>query len=172
MNGAGCRTYRFCRVSWSMAHNFSPARMTSTATFAVGRKNTPRRPMWSRSRFLLGDRRGRECGSDYLFRPGCNIDTVKTAVASLQSRLQFGAIFVSDRYGEVAGTLPMSLIKTGGTAATAGRRYHRPASASMKTWLWQGNPASAMPARSTAEVITAASRDRHAHFIVGTRARL
>jgi hypothetical protein len=33
-------------------------------------------------------------------------------VASLQSRLQFGAIFVSDRYGEVAGTLPMSLIKT------------------------------------------------------------
>jgi hypothetical protein len=33
-------------------------------------------------------------------------------VASLQSRLQFGAIFVSDKYGEVAGTLPMSLIKT------------------------------------------------------------
>jgi hypothetical protein len=33
-------------------------------------------------------------------------------VASLQSRLQFGAIFVSDRYGEIAGTLPMSLIKT------------------------------------------------------------
>src|SRR5213076_1441705 len=36
----------------------------------------------------------------------------KAAVASLQSRLQFGAIFVSDRYGKVAGTLPMSLIKT------------------------------------------------------------
>ena len=51
-------------------------------------------------------------GSDYLFVPDGNIDTVKAAVASLQSRLQFGAIFVSDRYGEVAGTLPMSLIKT------------------------------------------------------------
>src|SRR5262249_5643552 len=51
-------------------------------------------------------------GSDYLFVPDRNLETVKAAVASLQSRLQFGAIFVSDRYGEVAGTLPMSLIKT------------------------------------------------------------
>ncbi len=51
-------------------------------------------------------------GSDYLFVPDGNIDTVKAAVASLQSRLQFGAIFVSDRYGEVAGTLPMSVIQT------------------------------------------------------------
>ena len=51
-------------------------------------------------------------GSDYLFVPDGNIETVKAAVVSLQSRLQFGAIFVSDRYGEIAGTLPMSLIKT------------------------------------------------------------
>ena len=51
-------------------------------------------------------------GSDYLFVPDGNADTVKAAVASLQGRLQFGAIFVSDRYGEIAGTLPMDLIKT------------------------------------------------------------
>jgi len=51
-------------------------------------------------------------GSDYLFVPDGNIDAVKAAVASLQSRLQFGAIFVSDKHGEIAGTLPMSLIKT------------------------------------------------------------
>src|SRR5258708_17580369 len=51
-------------------------------------------------------------GSDYLFVPDGNIDTVKAAVASLQGRLQFGAIFVGDKYGEIAGTLPMSLIKT------------------------------------------------------------
>jgi arylsulfatase A-like enzyme len=51
-------------------------------------------------------------GSDYLFVPDGNIEVVKAAVISLQSRLQFGAIFVSDKYGEVAGTLPMSLIKT------------------------------------------------------------
>jgi arylsulfatase A-like enzyme len=51
-------------------------------------------------------------GSDYLFVPDGNIETVKAAVVSMQSRLQFGAIFVSDRYGEIAGTLPMGLIKT------------------------------------------------------------
>jgi arylsulfatase A-like enzyme len=55
-------------------------------------------------------------GSDYLFVPDGNIDTVKAAVTSLQSRLQFGAIFVSDRYGEISGTLPMSLIKTESSA--------------------------------------------------------
>jgi arylsulfatase A-like enzyme len=51
-------------------------------------------------------------GSDYLFVPDHNTETVGAAVACLQSRLQFGAIFVSDRYGDIAGTLPMSLIKT------------------------------------------------------------
>jgi len=56
-------------------------------------------------------------GSDYLFVPDGNIDTVKAAVASLQARLQFGAIFVSDRHGEIAGTLPMSLIKTESSAS-------------------------------------------------------
>jgi arylsulfatase A-like enzyme len=50
-------------------------------------------------------------GSDYLFVPDRSADTVKAAVASLQSRLQFGAIFVSDKYGEIAGALPMSLIE-------------------------------------------------------------
>jgi arylsulfatase A-like enzyme len=58
-------------------------------------------------------------GSDYLFVPDGNADTVKAAVASLQSRLQFGAIFVSDRYGEIAGTLPMSLVKTEGEKGRA-----------------------------------------------------
>ncbi|MEA3021921.1 MAG: hypothetical protein QOK01_773 [Alphaproteobacteria bacterium] len=58
-------------------------------------------------------------GSDYLFVPDHDPASVKAAVASLQSRMQFGAIFVSDRYGAIAGTLPMSLIKT--EAAVAGR---------------------------------------------------
>jgi hypothetical protein len=59
-------------------------------------------------------------GSDYLFVPDGNADTVKAAVASLQSRLQFGAIFVSDKYGDIAGTLPMSLIKTQNPVAGRG----------------------------------------------------
>ena len=58
-------------------------------------------------------------GSDYLFVPDGDQGTVKAAVVSLQSRLQFGAIFVSDKYGDVAGTLPMSLIKT--EASVGGR---------------------------------------------------
>lgn len=51
-------------------------------------------------------------GSDYLFVRDHDPATVKAAVVSLQSRPQFGAIFVSDRYGPVTGTLPMSLIQT------------------------------------------------------------
>jgi arylsulfatase A-like enzyme len=51
-------------------------------------------------------------GSDYLFVPDQNPDIVKAAVVSLQSRLQFGAIFVSDKYGDIPGTFPMGLIKT------------------------------------------------------------
>jgi arylsulfatase A-like enzyme len=51
-------------------------------------------------------------GSDYLFVPDGDSKTVKAAVVSLQSRMQFGAVFVSDKYGNVPGTLPMSLIKT------------------------------------------------------------
>jgi arylsulfatase A-like enzyme len=59
-------------------------------------------------------------GSDYLFVPDGDPNTVKAAVVSLQSRLQFGAIFVSDKYGDVAGTLPMSLINTENTVAGRG----------------------------------------------------
>ena len=59
-------------------------------------------------------------GSDYLFVPDGDLSTVKAAVVSLQGRLQFGAIFVSDKYGDVAGTLPMSLIKTENPVAGRG----------------------------------------------------
>src|ERR1043166_8032014 len=60
-------------------------------------------------------------GSDYLFVPDGDANTVKAAVVSLQSRLQFGAIFVSDKYGNVAGTLPMSLINADSPARGRGR---------------------------------------------------
>jgi len=51
-------------------------------------------------------------GSDYLFVRDRDPKTVEAAIASLQSHAQFGAIFVSDRYGAIPGTLPMSLIRT------------------------------------------------------------
>jgi arylsulfatase A-like enzyme len=59
-------------------------------------------------------------GSDYLFVPDGDPNTVKAAVVSLQSHLQFGAIFVSDKYGDVTGTLPMSLINTESTITGRG----------------------------------------------------
>jgi hypothetical protein len=64
------------------------------ATFAVGRKSTPRQPMWFRSPMPAGAIVvAANAGSDYLFVPDGGIDSVKAAVTSLQSRLQFGAIF-------------------------------------------------------------------------------
>jgi len=59
-------------------------------------------------------------GSDYLFVPDGDANTVKAAVVSLQSRLQFGAVFVSDKYGDVAGTLRMGLINTESPASGRG----------------------------------------------------
>jgi arylsulfatase A-like enzyme len=59
-------------------------------------------------------------GSDYLFVPDGDANTVKAAVVSLQSRLQFGAVFVSDKYGDIAGTLRMGLINTESPASGRG----------------------------------------------------
>jgi hypothetical protein len=59
-------------------------------------------------------------GSDYLFVPDGDANTVKAAVVSLQSRLQFGAVFVSDKYGDIAGTLRMGLINTEGPGSGRG----------------------------------------------------
>ena len=59
-------------------------------------------------------------GSDYLFVPDGDANTVRAAVVSLQSRLQFGAVFVSDRYGDIPGTLRMGLINTESPASGRG----------------------------------------------------
>jgi arylsulfatase A-like enzyme len=59
-------------------------------------------------------------GSDYLFVPDGDTNTVKAAVVSLQSRLQFGAVFVSGRYGDIPGTLSMKLINTESPASGRG----------------------------------------------------
>src|SRR6478672_2543670 len=80
--------------------------------FVAGRTSTPRRAMQCQPIPARAVVVAANAGSDYLFVPDANIETVKAAVVSLQSRLQFGAIFVSAKHGEIAGTLPMSLIKT------------------------------------------------------------
>src|SRR6266496_2373575 len=59
-------------------------------------------------------------GSDYLFVPDGDANRIKAAVVSLQSRLQFGAVFVSDKYGDIAGTLRMGLINAESPASGRG----------------------------------------------------
>ena len=49
-------------------------------------------------------------GSDYLYLPGKSADSVKKIVSFLQSREEFGAIFVDDHYGDIPGTLAMSRV--------------------------------------------------------------
>lgn len=50
-------------------------------------------------------------GSDYLYLPNKNVETVKKIAAFLQSREEFGAIFVDDTYGVIPGTFRMSAVK-------------------------------------------------------------
>ena len=109
----GAATYRSCPASWPTAHTFTPAKMTSTDN-VCGRAQKYTSPSYVVPKPIPAGAVvvAANAGSDYLFVPDGNIETVKAAVVSLQSRLQFGAIFVSDKYGEIAGTLPMSLIKT------------------------------------------------------------
>jgi hypothetical protein len=49
-------------------------------------------------------------GSDYLYVPAKNGKTVENIVRFLQSREEFGAIFVDDNYGNISGTFKMSAV--------------------------------------------------------------
>jgi len=49
-------------------------------------------------------------GSDYLYVPDHDATTVTNVVRFLQSRQEYGAVFVDSRYGAIPGTLPMSMI--------------------------------------------------------------
>ncbi|WP_438397012.1 alkaline phosphatase family protein [Caballeronia sp. DA-9] len=49
-------------------------------------------------------------GSDYFYVPSHDPVTIKNLVKVLQQREEFGAIFVDSRYGNLPGTLPMSMV--------------------------------------------------------------
>ncbi|MGZ5157655.1 MAG: alkaline phosphatase family protein [Caldimonas sp.] len=49
-------------------------------------------------------------GSDYFYVPDHDATTVTDLVRFLQSREEFGAIFVDSRYGALPGTLPMAVV--------------------------------------------------------------
>lgn len=50
-------------------------------------------------------------GSEYLYLPDHDAALVSRLVTFLQTRLEYGAIFVGSRYGGIEGTLPLDLIK-------------------------------------------------------------
>ncbi|MBV8848481.1 MAG: alkaline phosphatase family protein [Methylobacteriaceae bacterium] len=55
-------------------------------------------------------------GSDYLYVPDRDSETLHKAVAFLQTLGAMGSIFVDSRYGDVPGTMPMNLVKIENTA--------------------------------------------------------
>ncbi|HJO92558.1 MAG TPA: alkaline phosphatase family protein [Victivallales bacterium] len=68
-------------------------------------------------------------GSTYFYIPSHNKKLAKKLVRFLQSREQFGAIFVDKYYGQLSGTLPLSLVKLHNTihrnpAIIAGSSYN------------------------------------------------
>ena len=50
-------------------------------------------------------------GSDYLYQPDHDPERIRMAVRFLQSREEYGAIFVDMRYGDIPGTLPLSRVR-------------------------------------------------------------
>jgi arylsulfatase A-like enzyme len=54
-------------------------------------------------------------GSDYLYVPDHDADTVAAVVRFLQSREEVGAIFVGRRYGDLPGTMPLDAVELEGT---------------------------------------------------------
>lgn len=77
----------------------------------AGRYTTPAyellHPFLPREAFVVAS----NGGSDYLYQPQHDPERVRAAVRFLQGREQFGAIFVADRYGEIPGTLPLSMVR-------------------------------------------------------------
>ena len=55
-------------------------------------------------------------GSDYLYVPAKGRKVVENIVRFLQSREEFGAIFVDDNYGRIPGTFKMSVVHLENTA--------------------------------------------------------
>ena len=55
-------------------------------------------------------------GSDYLYLPDHDAATVAKLVRFVQSRPEYGAIFIDSHYGKLPGTLPMQLVNLENTA--------------------------------------------------------
>src|SRR5262249_8615887 len=85
-------------------------------------------------------------GSDYLYVPDHDPALVQDLVRFLQSREEYGAIFVAGRYGSIPGTIPLETIHV---ANTAGRNPDIIASMSYEDEaVVQGKPGTEMSSMS------------------------
>ena len=112
-DGGGCMydpVLSGIRPDGSQLHPDKAADARSCPDYKHARYTTPDynllHPFLPREAFVVAS----NGGSDYLYQPRHDPDRVRTAVRFLQGREEFGAIFVDDRYGDIPGTLPLSLV--------------------------------------------------------------
>jgi len=99
------------RADGSQLHADKPADSTSCPNYKYAKYTTPDynllHPFLPREAFVVAS----NGGSDYLYHPSHDPERVRAAVRFLQSREEFGAIFVDGRYGDIPGTLPLSIVR-------------------------------------------------------------
>ncbi|HET7063920.1 MAG TPA: alkaline phosphatase family protein [Rudaea sp.] len=112
-DGGGCMydpALSGIRADGSQLHPDKPADMASCPDYRYAKYTTPDynllHPFLPREAFVIAS----NGGSDYLYHPAHDPDRVRAAVRFLQSREEYGAIFVDERYGDIPGTLPLSIV--------------------------------------------------------------
>jgi len=94
----------------SQLHADKPVNPSACPDYKLAKHTTPDynllHPFLPREAFVVAS----NGGSDYLYHPAHDPDRIRAAVRFLQGREEFGAIFVDPRYGDIPGTLPLSLV--------------------------------------------------------------
>ena len=112
-DGFGCMTdpvLSGIRADGSRLHVDKPANAASCPDYKFASYTTPDynllHPFLPREAFVVAA----NGGSDYLYHPAHDPERVGAAVRFLQSHEEYGAIFVDERYGDIPGTLPLSIV--------------------------------------------------------------
>jgi len=112
-DGSGCMydpVLSGIRADGSQLHADKSADAASCPDYKYAKYTTPDynllHPFLPREAFVIAS----NGGSDYLYHPAHDPERVRAAVRFLQSHEEYGAIFVDERYGEIPGTLPLSIV--------------------------------------------------------------
>jgi arylsulfatase A-like enzyme len=112
-DGGGCMydpVLSGIRADGSQLHADKPANSASCPDYRYAKYTTPDynllHPFLPREAFVVAS----NGGSDYLYHPARDPERIRAAVRFLQSHEEYGAIFVDERYGDIPGTLPLSVV--------------------------------------------------------------